>query len=585
MRAARRHTARRTPRAAASARSTSAASSRSASAVQPVPAVGRRFALRRPRLHGRARSWPRATASSSTCVDAERERAGVRRRLLAGSGGGDALRGRLAVHRRRPTSRAARSARTLCRNDADCPSQARCLEYQTPALPTDGARMVGHVHAGVEDRRHGLPARGRLSGGAGLRALRRAHQPARSAGAGGTEVARHGCTGAAECRSGECYDRDFHVSGGQNRAFCSGACAGEQRLRPRSALRRGWSSATTARRRPARRPGGRLLPHAVRADRRDGLRDRRRLRRAPGRLGHLRRRARPLLPQGGRARVGLHGATRLPARRRSAARARASPGGYCQTFGCDRGRDVGRGRLPGHEQRLRAARRSRRADLGLLREVHAGRRAPAAAPRAGYACESLDAERAAQRLPGGQRDVTAMRDLDRGAGCGRGRMERVRRAPRRRRRPSRRRAGVRRRAARRDASPPPAAPAPAAGAGARAAGRRQRARRRVARRARCPPPTRPRRRPITTRSSVTSASRRAASIPGRAARAARRARLSDGRRRHGRLRGDDGRGRGALLVDAQPGARTPALAFGVGRRARRRRAASTRTSASARSSG
>jgi hypothetical protein len=32
------------------------------------------------------------------------------------------------------------------------------------------------------------------------------------------------CTGNAECRSGECYDQDFLVYGGQ-RTFCSGACA------------------------------------------------------------------------------------------------------------------------------------------------------------------------------------------------------------------------------------------------------------------------------------------------------------------------------------------------------------------------
>jgi hypothetical protein len=42
--------------------------------------------------------------------------------------------------------------------------------------------------------------------------------------AGGAKSAGTACTAGSECRSGECYDRDFHVSGGTNRAFCSAAC-------------------------------------------------------------------------------------------------------------------------------------------------------------------------------------------------------------------------------------------------------------------------------------------------------------------------------------------------------------------------
>ena len=49
------------------------------------------------------------------------------------------------------------------------------------------------------------------------------------------------------------------------------------------------------------------------------------------------------------------------------------PGGYCQTFGCDAGGDVGRRTPARDEQHLRAARRPRRADLRLLREVRPGR--------------------------------------------------------------------------------------------------------------------------------------------------------------------------------------------------------------------
>ena len=49
-------------------------------------------------------------------------------------------------------------------------------------------------------------------------------------------------------------------------------------------------------------------------------------------------------------------------------------GGYCQTFGCVAGATSGVNACPGDGQHVRAARRPRRADLRLLRGVHAQRR-------------------------------------------------------------------------------------------------------------------------------------------------------------------------------------------------------------------
>jgi len=115
----------------------------------------------------------------------------------------------------------------LCRNDADCPSMARCLEVQTPAL-TDGRRpLIGMCTpetkiAGTICQREAMcpPGQGCVLYGArtSLKICR----------AGGAKSLGTACTAASECRSGECYDRDFLVSAGTganaNRAYCSGAC-------------------------------------------------------------------------------------------------------------------------------------------------------------------------------------------------------------------------------------------------------------------------------------------------------------------------------------------------------------------------
>jgi hypothetical protein len=111
----------------------------------------------------------------------------------------------------------------LCRNDADCPSMARCLEYETPALGDGRKAMIGKCTpeskiAGTICQRESMcpPSHGCVLYGA-----RTSLKICRAGGAGSVGTA---CTAGSQCRSGECYDRDFHVSGGQNRAFCSAVC-------------------------------------------------------------------------------------------------------------------------------------------------------------------------------------------------------------------------------------------------------------------------------------------------------------------------------------------------------------------------
>jgi hypothetical protein len=117
---------------------------------------------------------------------------------------------------------------TLCRNDADCPSdasgQARCIEHQTGMLPNGSYARVGLCTP--MSKISGTPcvrerdcaaSEGCLAYGPRTRLrICRASAGQKSLGAA--------CGAAAECRSGECYDRTWLVANGANRAACSGAC-------------------------------------------------------------------------------------------------------------------------------------------------------------------------------------------------------------------------------------------------------------------------------------------------------------------------------------------------------------------------
>ena len=305
-------TARRTRRAAASARQL-LRPGEGRLAREPVPAVGRRLAVRHTQLQGR----PRA-------VDRRRVPAGLLRPHSSALAFGADCSPDPALGMRcaddtlciaAPALPPASSARRCAATTATVrPTRAASRSRRPSRWRTAGIRDRD-VHAGDEDRRQGLRARGRLRRRSGLRQLRRAHEPAHLPD-GGPKSLGTACAAAAECRSNQCFDRDLHLPAGQNRAYCSGAVQREQRLRPRSALRAAGRRQQRHGGQSARRSRGRLLPHAVRRRRQHGVQQRCGLRRAPERLRRLRRHARPLLSQGGRARLRLHQRDGLPAGRR-----------------------------------------------------------------------------------------------------------------------------------------------------------------------------------------------------------------------------------------------------------------------------
>ncbi len=189
---------------------------------------------------------PRATPSSSRAC--RRARTGWRTAPLARgtrAAASAATTTRCASRRPAPNPSGALFCTTLCRMDADCPSGSACLEYQQP-LPNNSYAMVGEctpVSMLIPARSARRRAPARRGRGACSSARARPCAPARPA-----APSRWGnaCTAPAQCRSGECYDRNFSVGSTANRALCSGVCAQQQRLRREPALRASRSSATTA---------------------------------------------------------------------------------------------------------------------------------------------------------------------------------------------------------------------------------------------------------------------------------------------------------------------------------------------------
>lgn len=120
----------------------------------------------------------------------------------------------------------ARFCSRLCRVDGDCPSGSFCMEdYPSAPLPngstaklamcTPRAMIPGtgcRVEADCAATEACLPAGGRTT----LLVCRAAT---------GTKPVGAACASAAECRSGECVDRDLHTPTGANRTACGGFCS------------------------------------------------------------------------------------------------------------------------------------------------------------------------------------------------------------------------------------------------------------------------------------------------------------------------------------------------------------------------
>ena len=203
---------------------------------------------------------------------------GLRRRLLEGRRQHAALQGRLAVHRRRPAARGATFCTTLCRDRRATARPARPASSTPQPLPNSSYAMVGEctpasLIPGTICTRRAPARRGRAacSTARAPRCARARRAAAKSLG--------EACTAPAQCRSGECYDRNFsHRQRRQPRALLG-------RLRARTATAAPNQRCVVevvgnngTHRRPARRRRRRLLPQPVLGDDRVGLPEQQRLR-------------------------------------------------------------------------------------------------------------------------------------------------------------------------------------------------------------------------------------------------------------------------------------------------------------------
>ena len=114
---------------------------------------------------------------------------------------------------------------SMCRTDGDCPSGALCVDdYASAALPNGStARLafctprtfVSGTSCSTDKTCKATEACLPL----GTRSALLTCQPAI-----GTKSAGEACAAAAECRSGECFDRDQLPPTGNNRTYCAGFC-------------------------------------------------------------------------------------------------------------------------------------------------------------------------------------------------------------------------------------------------------------------------------------------------------------------------------------------------------------------------
>jgi hypothetical protein len=110
----------------------------------------------------------------------------------------------------------------LCRSDGDCPLDSYCLEYKSDTLPMGSYVNLGYCTPKAKitgtacEREADCPAdQGCVAYGArtSLMTCQKV---------GGTKSMGDPCTKGSQCRSGQCFDRDFHAD--SNRSFCSGPC-------------------------------------------------------------------------------------------------------------------------------------------------------------------------------------------------------------------------------------------------------------------------------------------------------------------------------------------------------------------------
>jgi hypothetical protein len=117
----------------------------------------------------------------------------------------------------------------LCRNDADCPSdvdgQARCIEHETDdKLPNGSTARVGMCTPKGKIKPAACARESACGANEGC-VLYGPRTSLRTCKPGGPKSLGTACGNKNECRSGECFDREWLMPNGSNRAYCSGPCA------------------------------------------------------------------------------------------------------------------------------------------------------------------------------------------------------------------------------------------------------------------------------------------------------------------------------------------------------------------------
>jgi hypothetical protein len=118
----------------------------------------------------------------------------------------------------------------LCRNDADCPSDAdgpgRCIEHER-MLPNQAQTQLTVRFGMCTPKSKIKPAECLRESACPANegcVLYGARTSLRVCKAGGPKSLGAACGNKNECRSGECFDRQWLMPNGSNRAYCSGTC-------------------------------------------------------------------------------------------------------------------------------------------------------------------------------------------------------------------------------------------------------------------------------------------------------------------------------------------------------------------------
>ncbi|HTA18839.1 MAG TPA: hypothetical protein VK989_06080 [Polyangia bacterium] len=113
----------------------------------------------------------------------------------------------------------------LCRADQDCPTSSYCLEYKSQTLPNGSYVNVGYCTPKAKIAATFCANEAACAAGQGCVVYGARTNLVVCKTLGGTKSLGDACTGAGDCRSGDCFTRDFNLYGLGNRAYCSGLCA------------------------------------------------------------------------------------------------------------------------------------------------------------------------------------------------------------------------------------------------------------------------------------------------------------------------------------------------------------------------